>query len=695
MAGPNKYTYFPPPSADNFTATYCRSNKVYYYRYEENRDNENITIKQINLWEWPNCRPIIVPQNFLYPYREVENSVYVTYVSSIEQTVNDVVYPVGTIFNTTYESGGSRRLVPYYYTVSTSTEPDIDKFMSDQLDTKLITYWQSDTLDPNNYSNEFPNVLYGYPGTYIEKSTTYNMIKTNIPIFSNMDAIEKYAKDGDTSGADNADDLDGSGEEKLDFYLTNDGYELVIKAIGNGDKGSFGSANDFEPNKVKYEFHDNTPLVTNEFTVYQSYPFEESLDWDFFDSSWIAGVTIPVKIGDMNIDIYPMKDNTTLAHLQARVKRKTLPGVGDVSVTVLIGLDNGYRLNATTGNEFDNIGMDEDIGGKNDISKNPKYSSNTSGATNDEDEISSFPSNLVATYKVTDGALNDIGRFLWADSLFDDIKLLNNSPLENIISCIKMPCNIGGSNETIQIGNIELVTTGVRVNHTMTKSYKHSFTVPSFYKGSFISYEPYSSFSLYLPLVGLIDLPATDTFGYKLTVEYAFDVVVGSFGVWVYTDKGGGKTLLYSSTGVCSINIPLIASNNAQVQSSLIANLATGVSSAATGSVPGTLYSVGNMITTQHHTTVFGSPSSMIGALNPYNIFYIQKTPIPDIPSNYGHTKGFMCKKNYKISVLRGYTKCANVDVSGIIYRKTGNGPLKEELDEIKSILESGWYYGE
>ena len=70
--------------------------------------------------------------------------------------------------------------------------------------------------------------------------------------------------------------------------------------------------------------------------------------------------------------------------------------------------------NCSTDNSFDDITTPSDDGS--DATDNP----------NDGSEFTGF-SNLCQTYKVSKQALGDLGRYLWNQSIFSDIKLLNNS----------------------------------------------------------------------------------------------------------------------------------------------------------------------------------------------------------------------------------------------------------------------------
>ena len=58
--------------------------------------------------------------------------------------------------------------------------------------------------------------------------------------------------------------------------------------------------------------------------------------------------------------------------------------------------------------------------------------------------------------------------------------------------------------------------------------------------------------------------------------------------------------------------------------------------------------------------------------------------PNPKIPSNYGHTTGYLSMKNMTLGNCNGFTKVQDVHLHGI------NGATQEELNEISSLLKQG-----
>ena len=476
----------------------------------------------------------------------------------------------------------------------------------------------------------------------------------NVPIFreEDVDAIEEYLNTGDYSGALNQTLLDGTA---CDIYLTNNGDRIEFNTVPQKEDAkellyTHIVVNLGAPNNSKF----NIP-TTGKYTT-----------------SWAGLIAsdIQVQINITSIDIYN-GDYITAHFDEVTLKRKFL-GLGSVSVSPSFETSNGYNLYTTTDNSFDEIGEIED---------------DDSDATDGNENGNNFGgfSNLTTTYKISKQALSDLGSFIWKNSIFDDIKLINNSPIENIVSCHYMPCNLGGSQSPIVLGNITTNVSGEKLGQNMIKVNIASFTMPKVNNG-FLGYEPYTSVSLYLPLVGMIDLQPKDVCGFTVTIDYSFDVVCGSFGVMVYTSKGGGKTMIYSSQGTCSVTIPLTASNQSQVQTAILQSGVSLVGNTVVKNAEGVVNDALNIATAQNHSTTYGSPSSMVGALSPQSCYYIIRTPIITLPSNFAHTKGYICMNTYRLSELTGFTKLTNdVDLSG--FNCTNN-----EMERLRSILVSGFY---
>lgn len=567
-------------------------------------------------------------------------------------------YPNGVIYyvHAEFEVADNYRLGAY---VSNSETNEITVLAQDESHNygNVAEYRASNqegyVTEPLKYTRTFTTRQYfGYP-SLTETSSYYDVVDgLDFPVFNNIEDYEYYAETGDDSNAINYDDLHST---KCDFYLTNNGERITVKHEWQDP-----SQQSSKITSVAYMFKE---LILD---TYHNVTVGQEID---LNTTWDAIATPVNKTLELTINAY--NNELPLCTLKATIKRKLL-GLGTISAVATVSEDNGYHLYCSTDNSFDEIGEDS------------YEDSDSTDNNNDGSQFGGF-SNLCCTYMLSKTALNDLGSFIWNNSIFDNIKNMNNSPLENIISCHYMPYEFSGTQNKIVVGNVETNVTGIKITQNMVKQNYASFEMPKVNTG-FLSYEPYTTVTIYLPFVGMVDLKPNDVCGYTVSIDYVFDFVVGSFGVMVYTSKGGGKTLIYSSQGTCSVDIPLTASNKAQVQSAILQSGVNLVGDIGTKNVGGAINDLMNTATIQNHSTTFGSPSSMVGALSPQYCYYVLRTPIVNLPSNFAHTKGYICMMTYTMSELSGFTKLSNdVDLSGF-------NATEREKEELINILTSGFY---
>ena len=223
----------------------------------------------------------------------------------------------------------------------------------------------------------------------------------------------------------------------------------------------------------------------------------------------------------------------------------------------------------------------------------------------------------------------------------------------------------------------------------------------------------YCKMLLYIPWCGYTELDpvvfakSPDNSYHYLNVSLHVDYTTGSCMGLIYRDK----QLIQTINGTCGIDIPLSAMNQGSYQNAikqaeialsnaetsrvmsflgLAGSAITTVGSGITGNLPGLALGVMGMVgsvgtienaynkveSAQYaleHTSV--SVGQVSGA-SPLNNAYMDQTPILFIyrpamlngfdPSVYGHTVGYACSINGKLSNFSGLTVCNSWDLSGI-----------------------------
>lgn len=87
----------------------------------------------------------------------------------------------------------------------------------------------------------------------------------------------------------------------------------------------------------------------------------------------------------------------------------------------------------------------------------------------DTGDVSSGIGVLTSTFKMTKERLVQLGQFLWGSNIFDKFSLVNNNPIENIISCKSIPINTDGTNQEIVLGNVSTGVNGEKISNNFAK----------------------------------------------------------------------------------------------------------------------------------------------------------------------------------------------------------------------------------
>lgn len=302
---------------------------------------------------------------------------------------------------------------------------------------------------------------------------------------------------------------------------------------------------------------------------------------------------------------------------------------------------------------------------------------------NDENtgDVSAGIGVLTSTFKMTKERLVQLGQFLWGANIFDKFSLVNNNPIENIISCKSIPINTDGANQEIILGNVSTGVNGEKISNNFAKQTIGSIAINEHYH-NFLDYTPYTNVILYLPYIGFKELDTTLVMNKTIQVIYTVDAITGGCLAQVYSNG----VRLYEFTGNVGIDIPITASNRAQVEAGYIQAGVGAAMSAIGGNVGSAATSLLNSATSQYHYSSTGNPSPMCVASTNRTCYVIIDRPNYQNLKAFNHTRGRKCYLSKTIGSLHGFTVCdSNIDLSGI-------NATQSELEELKEILSSGFY---
>ena len=423
---------------------------------------------------------------------------------------------------------------------------------------------------------------------------------------------------------------------------------------------------EYNDKSVKLNFHDIHEAVWGDMGGAVKSPVTIIVQFEYFKTTTVVPTDTSAY---MYCELYP---NEKDGHMYGNIG---FCKVGNHS-TWFVKTDSGdsSTFTAHDGSEgSDGYTKDDDKG----------YNDNKDKDDDDTDTqvLSSGIGVLTSTFHMTKERLVQLGQFLWGASIFDEFSLINNNPIENIISCKAIPYAISGTTQEITLGNVKTGVNGEKISQNFSKQTIGSVAIAEHYK-NFLDYAPYTNVIIYLPYIGFKELDTSLVMGKTLRIEYTLDVITGGCLAQIYV----GKIRLYEFTGNIGVDISITASNRAQVESAYI-NAGVGVvSSAMSGNVTGAVNSIIGAATSQYHYSGTGNPSPSCVASTNRTCYVVIDRPQYQPLKAFNHTRGRMCCLSKTIGSLKGYTVCdGNVDISGI-------SATDEEKEEIVNILSSGFF---
>ena len=280
--------------------------------------------------------------------------------------------------------------------------------------------------------------------------------------------------------------------------------------------------------------------------------------------------------------------------------------------------------------------------------------------TPDDSTDISVSGEVCKTFKIDQIELKKLSQFLWSSNFFDNILLVNNSPIENIISLKALIGTVTttGSSKALTLGNVTTTANVVPCNESIVINVG-SITLPRKYN-NFLDFEPYTKVQIYLPFYGCAMLDSSLVIGRTITIKYIIDVITATAKIKIIHDN---KTL-YEFKTTCGSDLPITSSNRASVE---MGYLSSGVGmgiSIASGNVLGGLASGLSMAQSQYHSSTSGNVSGVLNFHDSRMVTVLIDRPVYTELRNFNKTHGRVCNLSKTLRDLRGFTKCAeNVQI--------------------------------
>lgn len=315
-------------------------------------------------------------------------------------------------------------------------------------------------------------------------------------------------------------------------------------------------------------------------------------------------------------------------------------------------------------------------------------------------DITGLDCGFFTVYCPTSAQLQSLASFLWSDDIIDNIKKYFGNVSDSIISLYMLPYKPTGlSSKKFQVGNIVL-DDGPSVEYLTGQRYVDvdmgSFSIdPTF--NSYLDYEPFTKLSIYLPFIGVQQLPTdefmtkadpsgalSDKSGSTITVKYRIDLLTG--GCVAYIKQGTQNKLQFS--GKCGATLPISGANYNNMISGLVQAVGGLASTIASGGLTAPLSFgaaiSGTVSAMKPDLYKAGNLSGELSLLS-YNRPMIIKTR-PNIHKDMSEQIDVDGLPSYKVKTIgdyNGYISCIAVHVDGI-------NCTDAEKEKIHSLLLEG-----
>lgn len=321
---------------------------------------------------------------------------------------------------------------------------------------------------------------------------------------------------------------------------------------------------------------------------------------------------------------------------------------------------------------------------------------NLGGAGNFESDVINYPLNAfvgtgtgISTYLLTPKQMQYVLNKVWDP---DIISVLTNFDLSPIVNALIWPCNMytgrvidGSPAETQTIGvyigksPIAFNTLEQQIAYYINPLYIKildfgilNLKSSDFYK-SFLDYEPYTTFNLFLPYYGIVPIASHDVIDHQVNIKICLDVGTGAGKYLIFVDG----VIKYSYDCQVGVEIQLTNSNFSSSLNSLVRNttgqiLQPGANPA--GIAKGLIGNFQNTMTTFDVSSI-GATGNNNERLSSQEAYFIIERMETALPNDYNKNYGRPSMITSKLGDLKGFTTVPNV-----LIETTATEPEKQEI---------------
>lgn len=241
---------------------------------------------------------------------------------------------------------------------------------------------------------------------------------------------------------------------------------------------------------------------------------------------------------------------------------------GDYTHGVLNATQRQFTWKTTTESDYD--------------PSKPPPSKNTYSNITTFNDISNIAT-LTRRYALSTSAVEALGSALWqiSSDIINNIQndewnkytaelmdtFLTTNPIDSIVSLEKYPLTIPEKSGPVNV-KLGKVETSVSADITAATTHTYYFEpvkINPVYWNSFLDYEPYTHFELYIPFCGTVTLSPRDILGRTLSVNLIVDFTTGTCVAYVLSDQ----LVIETVNGKISISIPVTGIDSTTIASQI------------------------------------------------------------------------------------------------------------------------------
>ena len=287
----------------------------------------------------------------------------------------------------------------------------------------------------------------------------------------------------------------------------------------------------------------------------------------------------------------------------------------------------------------------------------------------------------VRCYRLSRDNVRELHGYLWSNDFITNLPKLFSDPFSAIVGIQAIPYISPTEESNIIIGTLDTNIVANKVTLYYVTVDLGSIDVTEYWQ-NFLDYQPYTRLKLFLPYIGIVDLPTDLFMNNSVAVKYRIDIVSGACVAIV----SNSENIICTFTGNCSTKIPLSNNDHSNAIGNTLVGIAGLAGSVATGNAVGAVANTASIVAgLKERIQISGSLSTAHGILINDKPFLMIERPDTEIPENYAGLKGYTSNISMKLSETSGYTKIADIKLDGL-------SCTDAEKEELLNMMQHGIY---